>query len=257
MSGEAKPVRPTRACMADLELRVPPINKPLCELDHDLIADAQRLPEAHAAGGVERVLTLKDRVWFKVKTGRWRGAATRLPEADHTEAVSRVDAAPWWMGAAGYRREGDPADFYAALTAAVEREGGSSDKWLPTDWDWTRLDLEHAAAWETEIRRIVCELIARSLRSGHPYQAEFHSYSLTALARAADGDTYLAIGTENIADPKVFAVIINAIPGIDPASWMPEPNGVAGLNPDPGEIIWSTILPPAVAAQLLDSHSED
>ncbi|MGC4856108.1 hypothetical protein ACLQ24_22625, partial [Micromonospora sp. DT4] len=77
------------------------------------------------------------------------------------------------------------------------------------------------------------------------------------LARATDGETYLVVGTENIADPKVFAVIINAIPGVDPGSWMPEPNGVMGLDPDPGEIIWSTILPPAVAAQLLDSYSED
>ena len=257
MSGETKPVRPTRACMADLELRVPPITEPLCNLDHDLIAEAQRLPEAHAAGGVERVVTLKDRVWFKVKTGRWRGAATRLPEADHTDAGPQVRAAPWWVGAAGYRREGDPADFYAALTAAVEREGGSSDKWLPADWDWKRLELEHASAWEKEIRRIVCELIARSLRSGYAYQAEFHNYSLTALARAADGETYLVVGTENVADPKIFAVIINAVPGVDPSSWMPEPSGVAGLEPDPGEIIWSTILPPAVAAQLLDSYSED
>lgn len=161
------------------------------------------------------------------------------------------------MGAAGYRREGDSADFYTSLAAAVEREGGASDKWLPTDWDWKRLELEHAFAWETQIRRIVCGLIARTLRSGNAYQAEFDNYRLTALARAVDGDTYLVVGTENVADPRVFAVIIGAVPGVDPSSWMPEPDGVAGLHPSPGEIIWSTILPPAVAAQLLDSHSED
>jgi len=243
--------------MGNLNLRVPPITEPLCNLDHDLITEAQRLPEAHAAGGVERIVTLKDRVWFKVKTGRWRGAATRLSEADRTDASPQVRTAQWWIGAAGYRREGDPADFYAALTAAVEREGGSSEKWLPGDWDWKRLELEHASAWEAQIRRIVCELIVRSLRNGHPCQAEFNNYSLTALARANGGETYLVIGTENIADPKVFAVIINAIPGVEPTSWMPEPNGVAGLDPDPGEIIWSTILPPTVAAQLLDGFSED
>ena len=113
--------------MADLDLRVPPITEPLCNIDHDLIAD-----------------------------------------------------------------------FYAALTAAVGREGGSSDKWLPADWDWKRLELEHASAWEIEIRRIVRELIVRSLRSGHPYQAEFHNYSLTALARAADGETYLVVGTRTL-----------------------------------------------------------
>ncbi|WJK33362.1 hypothetical protein [Solwaraspora sp. WMMA2065] len=257
MSGEAKPVRPTRVCMTNLDLRVPPITESLSEHDHDLIVEAQRLPEAHAAGGVERVVTLKDRVWFKVKTGRWRGVATRLLEADHADAGPQVRAAPWWMGAAGFRREGDPADFYEALAGAVKREGGSSEKWLPADWDWKRLELEHAAAWEVEIRRIVCDLIARSLRSGHVYQAEFHNYSVRAWARANDGETYLVIGAENVADPKVFAVIINAIPDVDLSSWMPEPNGVVGLNPGPGEIIWSTILPPAVAARLLDGYPGD
>lgn len=256
MSGETRPVRPTRACMADLEVRVPPITEALCNLNHDLIAEAQRLPEAHAAGGVERIATLKDRVWFKVKKGRWRGAATRLPEADHTNAGPQIRAAPWWLGAGGYRREGDPADFYAALAATVGRTGGSSDKWLPNDWDWKRLELEHAFAWEKEIRRIICELIARSLRTGCAYQAELHNYKVTALARAADGETYLAVGAENVADPKIFAVIINAVPGVDPHSWMPEPNGVADLKPEPGEIIWSTILPPAVAAQLLENLND-
>lgn len=84
-----------------------------------------------------------------------------------------------------------------------------------------------------------------------------HNYSVTALARANGGETYLAVGTENIADPKIFAVIINAVPGVDPSSWMPEPSGVVGLEPEPGEIIWSTILPPGVAAQLLDSYFDD
>ncbi len=103
---------------------------------------------------------------------------------------------------------------------------------------------------------MVCELIVRSLRTGRSYQAVFQKYSVTALARAANGETYLAIGTENIADPKVFAVIINAIPGISGDSWMPEPGGVAGITPNPGEIIWSTLLPPAVATQLLEQYAE-
>lgn len=257
MSGEARPVRPTRVCLSDLDLPVPPITLPLCGLNHALVREAQRVPDAFEAGGVERILALKDHVWFKVKTGRWRGAATRLPAADHTDASAQVRAAPWWIGSAGFRREGDPADFYAALTAAFEREGSSSDKWLPVAWDWKRLELEHAYAWEANIRRIVCDLIARSLQDGHPYQADFDNYSVTALARANGDETYLAIGTENIADPRIFAVIINAVPGVDRASWLPEPHGVAGLNPAPGQIIWSTVLAPSVAAQLLEHISDD
>ncbi|GGL15332.1 hypothetical protein GCM10012284_57470 [Mangrovihabitans endophyticus] len=256
MSGEPKPVRPTRFCMADLELSIPPFDESLCRIDHPLIGEAQRLPEAYAAGGAERILSLKDRVWFKVKTGRWRGAATRLPEADRADAGPEVRQAPWWLGAGGYRREGDPGDFYAALKASWDREGGDSDRWMPTDWDWRRLQLEHAYAWEANIRRIVRGLITRSLRDGYPYQAEFEHYRVTALTRAREQETYLIVGTENIADPKVFAIIINAIPGIDPSSWLPEPDGVAGIQPKPGEVIWSTIMPPSVAAQLLDDQSE-
>jgi hypothetical protein len=79
---------------------------------------------------------------------------------------------------------------------------------------------------------------------------------VTALARAEDGDTYLAVGVENIADPKIFAVIINAVPGVDGESWLPEPGGVLGLTPQPGEVIWSTILPPSVASQLLGKYPE-
>jgi len=79
---------------------------------------------------------------------------------------------------------------------------------------------------------------------------------VTALARAEDGDTYLAVGAENIADPKIFAVIINAVPGVDGESWLPEPGGVFGLTPQPGEVIWSTILPPSIAAQLFERYPE-
>src|SRR5262245_39510554 len=117
MSGESMPVRPTRSCLGDLALAVPLISEPLHTVDHDIVEEAQRLPERHAAGGIERILSLKDRVWFKVKTSRWRGAATRLQEADRADASTLVRLAPWWLGAAGYRREGDPTDFYSALKA--------------------------------------------------------------------------------------------------------------------------------------------
>ena len=253
MSGEAKRVRPTRHCLADLHLSIPPISESLCQQDHPLIGEAQRLPETYAAGGVERILALKDRVWFKVKTSRWRGAATRLPEADQTEAAPQVRQAPWWLGAAGYRREGDPSDFYFTLSAAWDRNGGSSHIWMPADWDWKRLELEQAYAWEFQIRGIVRDLIARSLQNGYPHQAHFHHYKVTALARSHGEETYLIIGMENIADPRVLAIILNAVPGIDHASWLPEPDGVAGIAPEPGEVIWSTIMPPMVAAELLDA----
>ncbi|WP_157751845.1 hypothetical protein [Actinoplanes derwentensis] len=243
--------------MADVDLPIPSIDESLCNIDHPLIRQAQRLPESYEAGGVERTLALKDRIWFKVKTGRWRGVVTRLPEADQPDVSPLLRRAPWWMGAAGYRRDGDPSDFYAALAAVWTREGGSSDIWMPTDWDWKRLEVEQAFALEDQIRTTVREIIARSLRDGNPYQVEFNHYKVTALARAHGEETYLIIGTENIADSRIFSVIINSVPGIDHASWLPEPDGVAGLEPGPGEVIWSTVLPHAVAAKLLEAFLSD
>lgn len=255
MSSEAQSVRPTKVCVEALELQLPDISVSLPDLDHPLVKEAQRLPEIHAAGGAERILSLTDRIWFKVKTGRWRGAAIRLPEAEDT-IESQARLAPWWLGIGGYRREGDSADLYAFLESTANRDG-SSDRWLPQAWDWKRLELEHIYAFTYKIRQIVCQLIARSLRDGHSYQAEFEHYRVTALARAKDGETYLLVGTENVADPNIFAVILNAVPGIDPAAWQPEPQGVAGLQPEPGEVIWSTILPPAVAVDLLDAIPDE
>jgi len=74
------PVRPTKRCLDDLELRFPPLDVPLHETEHELIAKAQRLPDEFASGGAERVLAIDDRVWFKVKVGEHRGAGGHVVE---------------------------------------------------------------------------------------------------------------------------------------------------------------------------------
>ena len=149
MSGQPGAVRPTQLCLTMLSVGIPRLDVRLSELDHDLIAEAQRLPAAYEAGGADRILSLNDRLWFKAKTGRWRGAATLLSAKDQALLDGRpVDLARWWLGAGGFRRDGDPADFHASLEAAAKREAkGStahvcSDRWLPAKWDWERLQLE-------------------------------------------------------------------------------------------------------------------
>jgi hypothetical protein len=246
-----------------LSVGIPTLGVRLSELDHELIAEAQRLPEVHAASGADRVLSLSDRLWFKVKTGRWRGAATLLPAKDHALLDGPpVHPARWWLGAGGFRRDGDPADFYASLEATAKREAkGSaatvcSDRWLPRKWDWERLQLEHAVAWEYQVRTVMGALIAQSLRTGRIYQADLMHYSVKAMARAFDGETYLIVGFDRLADPRVLAVILASVPGIEKDSWMVEPGGVVGIEPEPGEIVWSSILPPGVAAELLDAFPE-
>jgi len=65
------------------------------------VVKAQRLPEQVAAGGAERILSLDDLVWFKVKTEAWRGAACRAPLKG---TALPPDVGLWWLGAAGTRR---------------------------------------------------------------------------------------------------------------------------------------------------------
>ncbi|WP_305785954.1 hypothetical protein [Symbioplanes lichenis] len=224
---------------------------------HDLIREAQRLPDTCAAGGAERIRSLGDRLWFKVKTGRWRGAATDLPH----ERGGR--SARWWLGAGGYRRDGDPADFYAVLAAAAKRAArtstspASSDRWLPTQWDWDRLEAEETVAWELQPRRVIGGMIARSLRDGRAYHTVFRRFSVTAVARAQDGETYLVIGFDTAADAGTLSAILRAVPGIEEDDWMIEPGKVLGIEAAPGEHIWSTALPTRVAADLLALFSDE
>jgi hypothetical protein len=254
-SSDHPPVRPTKRCLDDLDLSIPYLTEPLESIDHILIQRAQNLPIEQATGGAGRILALSDRIWYKVKSGRHRGAATVLTDreaADITTSVGR-----WWLCAAGYRREGDRGEFYAALEAEARRRGGkgnpSTSHLLPADWDWKRLAAELAEAWRSRLQRVVLELVARSLRSGKAHVAEFRHHRVSALVRADDGDdAYLAIIAEGIPDPKVIAIILASVPGIPADHWQPEPGSVPGLSTVPGEVIWSTCLPPTISATVLD-----
>jgi hypothetical protein len=75
---EASPVRPTKRALSDLRVEIPMIDVRLSDLEHPLIVRAQAMPDMVAANSVERILSLTDRVWLKVKTCAWRGATGRL-----------------------------------------------------------------------------------------------------------------------------------------------------------------------------------
>lgn len=257
------PVRPTRACLEQLALRVPAdipdTATPLHRVEHDLITKAQRLPDEFAASALERVLALKDRVWFKVKTGRWRGAGIRLKDSELAVHQPSLDPpGRWWLGGGGWRESGAPDDFYADLEARATREGSgsgstSSDFLLPTAWDWGRLDAEAAVAWAIQIRRQVRRMIASSITSGYALAAEFHDHVLEVLVRAGGDDgTYLAVTAEGIYNPKVIRAILSAVPDLDADDWQAEPDGVAGIKPRAGQIIYSALLPPETAARILE-----
>jgi hypothetical protein len=219
---------------------------------------AQSLPDELKASALERVRSLTDRVWFKIRTGRWRGAATRLTDGELGEFQPSLDPpGRWWVGAGGWREAGAPDDFYAGLEARAIREGkgtgAPSSAWLmPTDWDWRRLSVESAVAWAVQLRSLVRQLIASSVTSGDCVRATFRDYVIEVVVRAdgAEG-AFLAVTAEGIYDHKIIAAILSAVPGVTADDWQPEPGGVSGIQPRPGQIIWSTLLEPQVTADVL------
>jgi hypothetical protein len=159
------------------------------------------------------------------------------------------------VGAAGRRQNDSPQrDFYAALLReCTTGKAVSTDHLLPGNWDWDRLKAEQAVAWRRHMRRLVIALIATSLKTGHLAVAEFRSHRIMALVRAANGhEAYLAIIAEGIPDQNVIALLLDCVPGVERDAWQPEPSSVAGIDPGPGEIIWSTLFPSEVASAILD-----
>lgn len=240
MGSEPIGVRPTRRCLGDLAADLPDLGIRLEEIDRPVIASAQTVPAQRDAGGAERVVTLTDRVWFKVKTSDHRAAVTELRGAELPDWV-RPSRGAWWIGAAG-RRQADSAqrDFYASLQReCTTGRTVSSDHLLPADWDWKRLAAEQAVAWRREMKRMVIRLVVMSLKTGELAVAEFRNHRVKALVRAESGhEAYLAIIAEGVPDPQMFALLLDCVPGVAPEDWLPEPSPLSEMSPGPGEIIW-------------------
>lgn len=259
-------VRPTLRCLTD-DLGIAPLptlDLRLEDLDHELIRKAQHSPDADAAGGGERIESIDDRVWLKVKTGAWRGAV--LPPA--RQAVENEEPL-WWLGAGGRRQADSPqTDFYERFKSSctVARKSSAdptshsrtdSSGYLPTERDRKRLAAERALHFVRSIPRLVRRLASMSLMNGHVAEATFDGWQLRVLIRAngdhAGTEAYIVLGGSGLTDPDVFAVILSAIPGVGPEDWMAEPSDVRGLMPESGEMVFSALLPPQAQAQLLES----
>ena len=223
---------------------------------HPLIRQAQRVPAEAESGGLERIRALTDRLWFKCKTSVFRGAVTRLTTAELEDRDLPSDAA-WWVGAAGERKADSRSDFYGQLEREASREGRgtsevSSAHLLPQSIDCERFLAEAAFNAVRAIREMVLTLIAKSLQDGRPYVAELRHHRITAMVRASDGaEAYLAVTAEGFPHSGFIAIILDSVPGIDNDDWQPEPGGILGITPDHGQIIWSTIIPPEIQADVL------
>lgn len=242
---------------------------PLSALNNEPVPFAQDFPDRFEAGGLRRIRSLTDRVWFKLKTGRWRGAVVRL-SSNELAAEARVCGEQgtdpcitqehrWWLGAAGVREDGSRTDFYeevaraAACPASPEKRNGvDTDKLLPQDWDRKRLRAELAFAERHVYQKVMLQATAASLRSGKVVSAEFSEFSMGVVVRADRGQQFVAFIARNVFDPKRLAVMMDSLPGVQTDEWGPEPGGIADLQPAPGEIIWSALLSPEVADRILD-----
>lgn len=252
-------VRPTKRCLDDLDLGFPPLDVPLEGLNHELIAKAQRLPEEHASGGAERVRSLSDRVWFKVKVGEYRGAAGAVVAPIHEPS------AHWWLVAAGRRRsDSRTSDFYARLEEECKRsakqladgpQAVSSEHLLPQALDIRRLEHERIALGVVALQAAVREAIRRSAHCGRPVSTSAGRQRLTAWVATREGDTYLAIIAAGFLDPNIIAVVLDSVPGMGRDDWMAEPAEVLGIAPAAGQIVFSGMLPPQSLAGLLDDSA--
>ncbi|WP_322613047.1 hypothetical protein [Dermacoccus abyssi] len=263
-------VRPTRRCLDSLEIEIPKLDAPLHLLAHELVEEAQSLPARMLAGRATRIGVLKDRVWFKVKRGRWRGVATRLTDADLHENARLDDAAGWtrsvnessrwWLGAAGWREDGARRDFYTRIESEcrcvwseAKKDRINTDTLLPQEWDRRRIIAERAVAEQRAYRTVMMQCAARSLRSGKIVMAHFDAFAMGVLIRADRGEQFVAFIARQVYDPKRLAVMMSALPGVSGDDWGPEPAGIADLAPGPGEVVWSAVLTPEAANAILDA----
>lgn len=162
------PGRPTQRCLSDCLddgwgdvthqrlTRSAPLEgvylPPLSELDHPIVRHAAQMFSGNSSsdGAKESISGLFDPPFWKVKTGRWRGAVW---EDDATGQC--------WLVAAGLRYEGESKDFYARFMADVQSRG--AEYFLPTSSDWELLDREQLTAvlqdWEIDLHQTALDCV--------------------------------------------------------------------------------------------------
>jgi hypothetical protein len=252
--------RPTlRALREDLDLVEGPVDEPLDEISHPLLAKADEqfveLDTPH-----ERIASIDDQVFFKVKVQRWRGAVwTDTPNAD-----VRV-----WLVAAGWREDGSTSDFYTALAtagkAARTRYNTSHTPALSTDThtahllpgeaDRMRYRAEGAARYERLLAAAVRDLVRASLLDGREHTATLGGAAVGIQVRATHGhETYVAVRIVGSVPDAITLIILDLVPGCDLDGWGPE-YSLPERALKPAEQAWSNLMDPIEAAKLLDNET--
>jgi hypothetical protein len=172
----------------DLGQAIPRADTPLDEIEHPLLVKAvEQFTDDETPH--ERIAAIDDRVVFKVKVQRWRGA------------VWIDDEGGPWLVSAGHREDGSPDDFYASLATRARTARGKYNAanspplttttytadLMPGHEDQLRWRAESAVRDERRLRVIVRSLIRESLLDGQEHAA--------MLDGAALGIQVLATGT--------------------------------------------------------------
>jgi hypothetical protein len=127
---------------------------------------------------------------------------------------------------------------------------------LPQEIDFKRLDAEVALQASFAIRDLTRRLIYDSLTSGKVVSAEFSNYVLKACVRARDEEAYLAIAAEGFINPAILAIVLDAVPDIPHEDWQIEPGGAMGVEVAYGQIVFSTVIPPAAQALIIELFAD-
>ncbi len=147
--------RPTLRCLVDdLRLELPPLEVSLSLLDHPLIRESQRVAP-DSPRGQRRILSITDRLVFRIRAGRLRGATWVELETDRL-----------WLLAGEEREEGSRSDAYQHFVG-LWRLGHL----YPTPTDARRSQYEAVAREIHAVRGSVGD-ICRAVRSRLGVEAE-------------------------------------------------------------------------------------
>ena len=242
-------VRPTKRCLGDIAVAVPDIGVRLSELEHPLVMKAQQAPAHVVNGSAETVKSLTDRRWFKVKTAHFRGVVGDVG-SELPSDLARFSQ-QWWLCAGGVRSEDSPQlDSYSQLKAEAHRAGPhscSTSFLVPTAWDDERLSAEAALNAVRIVHELVLDAAAESMINSDIRGFTIGDRDVRVRIRVHhDGQAYIAIGAVGSIDTTFMVTILTAIPSIPSDDWMAEPAGGLEIDPEHGEILWSTMLPPQV-----------
>lgn len=173
---------------------------PLHRLDHPLVRHAvATFGDAESEANRESISGLYDPMWYKLKTGRWRGA------------VFIDEAGQAWLCAAGRRYGGESKDFYPTFMREITALG--SKHFLPTSEDSKRLARERAEErleeWESSVHTLAVQALKAAAIG------EVNAFVLDGLAPIAGPLGVVTVEVARIEDgaDSIGEIIVTVEPG--------------------------------------------